>query len=89
MPAWRARWRSPKSRLARQAELSQIAARCEWLAENPPRNFAEALQLVWFVHLGIKLDDGGVGHSFGRFDQYLYPFYQPVYPPGAWMTPAA
>ena len=61
---------------ARQAELNEIAARCEWLAENPPRSFAEALQLAWFVHLGIKLDDGGVGHSFGRFDQYLYPYYQ-------------
>ncbi len=65
-----------EGRLARQAELSQIAERCEWLAENPPRDFAEALQLVWFVHLGIKLDDGGIGHSFGRFDQYLYPFYR-------------
>ena len=65
-----------EQRPARQAELRQIAERCGWLAENAPRSFAEALQLVWFVHLGIKLDDGGVGHSFGRFDQYLYPFYQ-------------
>ena len=31
---------------------------------------------MWFVHLGIKLDDGGIGHSFGRFDQYLVPFYR-------------
>jgi formate C-acetyltransferase len=60
----------------RRAELLPIAAACAWIATQPPRTFGEALQLTWFVHLGIKMDDGGVGHSFGRFDQYLYPFYQ-------------
>lgn len=59
----------------RKSELRQIAMMCEWIAARPPRTFREALQLVWFVHLGIKMDDGGVGHSFGRFDQYLWPFY--------------
>lgn len=63
-------------RARRRAELTWIGERCEWLATEPPRNLVEALQLVWFVHLGIKMDDGGVGHSFGRFDQYLYPFYR-------------
>jgi len=60
----------------RQAELEQIGNVCSWIAHRPPQTFWEALQLVWFVHLGIKMDDGGVGHSFGRFDQYLYPYYQ-------------
>jgi formate C-acetyltransferase len=60
---------------ARAAELQQIARVCEWVAHEAPRTFREALQLLWFAHLGIKLDDGGVGHSFGRFDQYLFPFY--------------
>jgi pyruvate formate-lyase/glycerol dehydratase family glycyl radical enzyme len=60
----------------RREELQQIAAACEHVAGEPVRTFREALQLVWFVHLGIKMDDGGVGHSFGRFDQYLYPFLQ-------------
>ncbi len=63
-------------RPARRAELGRVAETCAWLADQPPRSFAEALQLVWFAHLGIKLDDGGIGHSFGRFDQYLYPFYR-------------
>ncbi len=62
-------------RAARQAELYRIRDVCTWIAQDAPRTFWEALQLVWFVHLGIKMDDGGVGHSFGRFDQYLYPFY--------------
>jgi pyruvate formate-lyase/glycerol dehydratase family glycyl radical enzyme len=60
----------------RREELLHAAERCAFLANQPPRTFLEALQLVWFIHLGIKLDDGGVGHSFGRFDQYLLPFYQ-------------
>jgi pyruvate formate-lyase/glycerol dehydratase family glycyl radical enzyme len=59
----------------RNTELLQIAEMCEWIAVHTPRTFWEALQLVWFVHLGIKMDDGGVGHSFGRFDQYLWLFY--------------
>ena len=61
---------------ARRQELTGVADSCAWLADHAPRNFSEALQLVWFAHLGIKLDDGGIGHSFGRLDQYLYPFYR-------------
>ncbi|MBT3379852.1 MAG: hypothetical protein HN742_29855 [Lentisphaerae bacterium] len=60
---------------ARQRELAGIADVCDWVAENPPRGLHEALQLLWFSHLGIKLDDGGIGHSMGRFDQYMHPFY--------------
>ena len=67
---------SSEKRTQRQAELVEIAEACDWIAAKPARTFREALQLVWFVHLGIKMDDGGVGHSFGRFDQYLYPFYR-------------
>ena len=65
-----------ETRPVRREELQQIAVACEHVAGGLPSNLREALQLVWFVHLGIKLDDGGVGHSFGRFDQYLYPFLQ-------------
>jgi pyruvate formate-lyase/glycerol dehydratase family glycyl radical enzyme len=60
----------------RQEELAGIGDTCAWVAVDPPRTFREALQLIWFVHLGIKMDDGGVGHSFGRFDQYLYLAYR-------------
>jgi len=65
-----------ETRPDRRQELTGVAESCAWLAEQAPRSFQEALQLVWFAHLGIKLDDGGIGHSFGRFDQYLYPFYK-------------
>jgi len=58
----------------RSRELAEIAGVCDRLCQGPPTTFHEALQLVWFVHLGLKMDDGGIGHSFGRFDQYPHPF---------------
>lgn len=60
----------------RAAELAEIAETCAYLAAGPARTFREALQLVWFLNLATKLEDGGVGHSLGRLDQYLYPFYR-------------
>src|SRR3712207_7154828 len=42
-----------------------------------PRNFAEALQMYWFVHLGV-ITELNTWDSFcpGRLDQHLYPFYK-------------
>lgn len=57
----------------RRAELSEIAEVCRRVSSQPPRSFREALQLVWFVHLGVMLDDGGVAHALGRLDQILWP----------------
>jgi len=54
----------------RREELFGIADACAWIARLPPRTFHEALQLVWFAHLANTVD------SFGRFDQYLRPFYE-------------
>jgi trans-4-hydroxy-L-proline dehydratase len=71
-----ARLAQAETRPVRRQELTSIAESCAWLADHAPRSFGEALQLAWFAHLGIKLDDGGIGHSFGRFDQYLYSFYR-------------
>ena len=43
---------------------------------TPRAAFAEALQLVWFVHLGIKLDDGGMGTPLGVSTSICAPFYR-------------
>jgi len=40
-----------------------------YIAENPPSNFRQALQLVWILHR-LNGED-----SFGRFDFYLKPFF--------------
>jgi formate C-acetyltransferase len=58
----------------RRQELSKIAEICARVPAEPPRTFWEALQAIWFLHLGVMLDDGGVAHAWGRLDQILLPF---------------
>lgn len=61
----------------RQAELLKIAEVCEHVPEHAPRNFWEALQMYWFVHLGITTElNTWDAFSPGRLDQHLQPFYE-------------
>lgn len=61
----------------RKAELLTIAENCEWVPENPARNFHEAVQSQWFVQMFSRLEQKtGTIISNGRMDQYFYPFYQ-------------
>ena len=53
-----------------------IAENCRTVPEHPPKNFHQATQLVWFTHLAFMLEGNGHNHCLGRFDQYMYPFYQ-------------
>ena len=61
----------------RRKELERIAEVCEWVPANAPRDFWEALQYYWFVHLGV-ITEYNTWDSFnpGRLDQHLWPFYQ-------------
>ncbi|GAG97434.1 unnamed protein product, partial [marine sediment metagenome] len=61
----------------RQTDLKQIAEICSWVPAHAPRNFWEALQMYWFVHLGV-ITELNEWDSFnpGRLDQHLYPFYK-------------
>lgn len=76
--AARARALAARTRRAeRREQLLEIAAVCDWVPALPPRTFREALQMVWFVHWFNEEEAPAVHtHSFGRFDQYLYPFYR-------------
>lgn len=56
----------------RRAELEQMADTCHWIAEKPSRGFRDAIQNFWFYWMMIT--HGTV--PGGRFDQYMYPFYQ-------------
>jgi len=60
----------------RKEELKQIAAVCERVPAYAPRNFREALQYYWFVHLGV-VTELNTWDAFcpGRLDQHLAPFY--------------
>jgi pyruvate formate-lyase/glycerol dehydratase family glycyl radical enzyme len=61
----------------RKAELKSIADICFHVPKNRPRDFWEALQYYWFVHLGV-ITELNTWDSFnpGRLDQHLYPFYK-------------
>ena len=61
----------------RRAELERIAQVCRHVPAHRPRDFWEALQYYWFVHLGVTTELNP-WDSFcpGRFDQHLYPFYK-------------
>ncbi|MBW6478388.1 MAG: glycyl radical protein [Bacteroidales bacterium] len=61
----------------RQDELAEMIAICHRVPENAPRNFHEALQHYWFIHLGV-ITELNPWDSFcpGRLDQNLYPFYR-------------
>jgi len=61
---------------ARKAELEEMASNCRRVPENPPTSFWEALQAIWFIHACIQIETNGIAISFGRFDQYLWPYYK-------------
>jgi formate C-acetyltransferase len=61
----------------RKKELKELANICRRVPANAPRNFHEALQYYWFVHLGV-ITEVNPWDSFnpGRLDQHLFPFYK-------------
>lgn len=61
----------------RKQELVEIADRCYWVPENPPRDFKEALQAQWFTQMFSRIEQKtGTIVSNGRMDQYFYPYYK-------------
>ncbi len=61
----------------RKKELLQIAEVCRWVPANKPRNFWEAIQMYWFMHLGVIIElNGWDAFNPGHFDQHLAPFYK-------------
>jgi pyruvate formate-lyase/glycerol dehydratase family glycyl radical enzyme len=61
----------------RKRELEMIGEVCSHVPAHQPRNLWEALQMYWFIHLGV-ITELNVWDSFnpGRLDQHLYPFYK-------------
>jgi len=61
----------------RKRELQRIAEVCAHVPAHPPRDFWEALQYYWFVHLGVTIElNPWDAFNPGRLDQHLYPFYK-------------
>ena len=60
----------------RKAELIQIARICRKVPEFAAESFWEAIQAYWMMHVLLQIEMNGHSISFGRFDQYLYPYYR-------------
>jgi formate C-acetyltransferase len=61
----------------RRAELERIAEVCRHVPAHAPRDFWEALQTYWFVHLGVITElNGWDAYNPGHLDQHLEPFFE-------------
>lgn len=61
---------------ARGKELLEIARVCEKVPYEPAETFQEALQSVWLIQVVLQIESNGHSLSYGRFDQYMYPYYE-------------
>ncbi|MBU1141818.1 MAG: pyruvate formate lyase family protein, partial [Firmicutes bacterium] len=62
----------------RKNELLLMAKNLEIVPWNGAQDFYQAVQSLWITHMLVMTDENypGPGVSFGRLDQYLYPFYE-------------
>ncbi|OGW84709.1 MAG: hypothetical protein A2987_06675 [Omnitrophica bacterium RIFCSPLOWO2_01_FULL_45_10] len=56
--------------------LKKMSAICGKVPDLPAESWWEVLQSLHFAHMATFLAEGGVAHSFGRMDYYLYPLYR-------------
>ena len=61
-----------EARRAELREMSRITARVPY---EPAASFREAVQSVWFIQLILQIESNGHSLSYGRFDQYMEPYY--------------
>ena len=59
----------------RKAELERMAEVCTRVPAYPARNLHEAVQAMLFVNTVVQIESNGHSISYGRGDQYLYPFF--------------
>ena len=67
-----AREQDPK----RKDELLDLERMMEHFMEGGVKNFHEAVEAVYMTHLLMMIESNGHSFSFGRFDQYIYPYYK-------------
>lgn len=60
----------------RQKELRVLANACRTIAHRPPTSFLEAIQLLWFVLIGVMNADRAWLVVPGHLDRTLWPFYE-------------
>lgn len=60
----------------RKEELQTMAANCHAIAGGTPKTFWQAVQLFNFATTLIQIEGNGHSISYGRMDQWLFPFYE-------------
>ena len=60
---------------SRKAELEEMSRICAKVPYEPASSFREAVQSVWFIQLILQIESNGHSLSYGRFDQYMYPYF--------------
>ncbi|CED91058.1 glycyl radical protein [Actinomyces succiniciruminis] len=58
----------------RRSELREMARVLRVVPEHPATTFHEAVQSIWLVHVALQIESNGHSLSYGRLDQYLWPF---------------
>ena len=61
---------------SRRDELLEMSRICAKVPYEPAATFREAVQSVWFIQLILQIESNGHSLSYGRFDQYMYPYYE-------------
>ena len=61
---------------ARANELLELARILRKVPMQPADSFHEALQSVWLLHVVLQIESNGHSLSYGRMDQYIYPYFE-------------
>ena len=69
-----AKEKAEKETEKRKEELLEISRICDKVPYQPAQTFHEAIQSVWFIQLILQIESNGHSLSYGRFDQYMYPY---------------
>ncbi len=62
--------------VGRAKELKEIARILNKVPYEPAETLYEAVQSMWLIHLILQIESNGHSVSYGRMDQYLYPYYK-------------
>lgn len=61
---------------SRKLELVEMWRILNKVPYCPAETFQEAVQSLWIIHLCLQIESNGHSLSYGRMDQYLYPYYK-------------
>lgn len=61
---------------SRKRELLEMSRILNRVPYEPASSFQEAMQAVWLIQLVLQIESNGHSLSYGRFDQYMAPYYE-------------